>query len=159
MKTFKEFLEERADHVRAEEAAKASKRDRWITSVNALISQAEKWLKEAGAKNILTIQKRLVERNEETLGIYNIPSMFVWMGARLVALEPVACEVRGPLTTPRTGIWSGRADFTGSPYSYKVYRFLGQDQTEEWYIFDDKDYRLRPFTRENFDAVMLDLFA
>jgi hypothetical protein len=159
MKTFQEFLREQAAQIRAEEAAKEAKKGRWISSVDALISQMTSWLRELDPDGILKLQTRLLERTEESMGSYSISALIIWMGSRMVAVEPVACDILGPVKKPREGSWGGRVDLLGRPYACKIYRFLGSNGVEEWYILDEKTYWLCPLTRETFDSALLGLFA
>jgi hypothetical protein len=159
MKTFQEFLREQAPKIRAEEAAKEAKKPRWISSVDALISQMTSWLKVLDTDGILKLETKQVERTEESIGTYSISVLFIWMGSRSVLVLPAACDVMGPLNRPREGSWGGRVDLVAHPYSCKMYRLLASDGAEEWYILDEKTYGLYLLTREAFDSTLLSLFA
>jgi hypothetical protein len=159
MKTFQEFLREQAPQIRAEEAAKDARKTRWISSVDKLISQMTSWLKELDHEGILKLETKPLERTEESIGTYSVNALFIWMGSRMVAVEPAACDIMGPLKKPREGSWGGRVDLVGQPYSSKIYLLLASNGDEEWYILDEKTYGLYPLTRETFDSALLGLFA
>ncbi len=159
MKTFQEFLRERAAQLLGEKAAMEEKKGRWISSIDTLISQMTSWLKESDPEGILKLQTRLLERTEESIGTYSINALLIWMGSRMVTVEPLACDIMGPVKKNREGSWGGRVDLVGKPYTCKVYRFLGINGAEEWHILDEKTYGLLPLTRETFDAALLGLFA
>ncbi|MGP0068683.1 MAG: hypothetical protein ACLQGP_34415 [Isosphaeraceae bacterium] len=159
MKTFQEFLREQAPRIRAQEAAKEAKKTSWISSVDALISQMTSWLRESDLEGILKLETRRLERTEESIGKYSVNLLFIWLGSRSVVVQPVACDVMGPMNKPREGSWGGRVDLVGPPYSCKIYRLLASNGADEWYILDEKTYGLYPLTREAFDSALLSLFA
>jgi hypothetical protein len=159
MGSFKEFLKEQEDRVRAEEATKEGKKKQWVASVDSLIQQMEAWLKEADPGGLLKLQTKTVERSEESIGVYDILALYIWLGSRVVGVEPVARDVMGPVTKPGDGSWSGRVDLVGPPYKFELYRFSGSNGFEAWYIRDTRNYRITPFEKEVFDKALVELFS
>ena len=159
MGSFKEFLVEREDRVRAEEAAKEGKKNQWIASVSSLLQRMEVWLKESDPGNLLKLETRMIERIEDSIGAYKILALYVWLGSRVVDVTPVACNVMGPMIEPREGYWSGRVDLVGAPYKFQLFRFSGSDDLDSWFIRDTRNYRLVPFDKESFDQALVELFS
>lgn len=159
LKTFKEFLQEQAEQVRAEEAAKEAKKDQWVSAIEDLIVLMKTWLRENDPEKLLKLRERELELSDESVGAYTTTSLAVWLGGRVVRIEPVALDVMGPKFKPRDGVWSGRVDLVGSPFTYKMYRFLDEGGHQEWFIYNENDFHLRPFDREQFEAALLSLFS
>ena len=159
MGSFKDFLVEREDRVRAEEATKEAKKRQWIAAVRSLLERMEVWLKESDPGNLLRLRTRKVERREESIGAYVVPILSIDFGSRVVRVEPVAQNVMGPMIEPREGYWSGRVDLVGPPYKFQLFRFSGSDDLDDWFIRDTRNYRLVPFDKESFDQALVELFS
>ena len=159
MSSFKEFLKEQQGRVRAEEAAREARAKRWVLSVSSLIRQMEAWLKQFDTDGLLKLETKVAERSEDSIGIYRLPALYIWLGSRVVGVEPVAHDILGPVNKPRDGSWSGRVDLVGPPYRFELYRFTDSDDSDSWYIRDTRNYRIAEFDKEAFDKALVELFA
>jgi hypothetical protein len=160
MMTLKEFLQEQAEYLRPQEAAKEEMKKEWIAAVERLLAQMTVWLKDSDQEKILNLQTKLVERSESALGTYQIPALTIWLGSRVVEVEPVACAVIGPgVHRPGDGQFRGRVDLLGRPDRYILYRFVDSQDRESWLMIDDQTFKSQPFSREAFEAALVSLFG
>ena len=159
MITFKEFLRQKEESLRTQEAAREEKQKRWVNTVIGLIEEMTAWLKEFDQASLLKLKSREVERTEESIGTYDLPELEIWLGGKAVSVRPVALDVVGPRWRPGDGIWSGRVDLDNGASAYQIYRFSGSDGTESWYLRDPRTLAVEPFTKDKFDSALVELFS
>jgi hypothetical protein len=157
--TFTEFLRDQEERLRSEEAAREGKKRQWTASVLSLIDEMKAWLKEFDQKGLLKLKDRTIELSEESIGTYDIHALEIWLGSKAVSVSPVARDVIGPRWKPGEGTWSGRVDLAGDTSTYEIYMFSGDGGPGSWYIRDTQKYVLQPFTKEQFDSALVELFA
>lgn len=159
MPTLREFLQENAGRVRAEVAEKGRAKREWLASVAALYGRMEEWLRDSDPEGLLTFRAGLVERVDPSLGTYEVGTLEIWMGARMVEVEPIAFDVLGPLKKPGEGKWRGRVDLLSDCFAHKLYRFVGKDDEESWFLLKEDDLSFGPLTRDSFEAALMSLLS
>jgi hypothetical protein len=158
--TLKEFLQEQAGQLRPQEAARREHRKEWIAAVERLLAQMTDWLMDSDQEKILNLERRLVERNEEGIWMYRIPALSIQLGSRTVNVEPVAWSVLGPaVIRPQEGQFRGRVDILGNSYGYTLYRLVDPSGVERWLMIDNRDFKSQTFSREPFEAALVDLLG
>jgi hypothetical protein len=160
MMTLKEFLREQAEYLRPQEAAREEMKKEWIAVVERLLAQMTDWLKDSDQERILILKTGMIERSEERIGIYQIPTLSIQLGSRLVSVEPVAFNVLAPgIHRPLNGQFRGRVDLRGELYKYTLYRFVDISGEETWSMIDDRTFKSQPFSREAFEEALVSLFG
>ena len=158
MTSFRKFLEEQEQAFRAEVERNGERIDRWIRCVSELVELVTRWLEEDDSPKLLNIESKEIDVNEDFVGIYRVSSLTIHLGSRAVNLIPIACRVMGPMTRPQQTNWLGRVDLAGS-YVYHLYCKMDQDDEPSWVAVRENSSRITPFTREFFEAAMVELFS
>ena len=104
--------------------AAASVRDKWVTDVENLISEAERWANEEPSWTVTRGEKEI---EEEKLGKYRVSTLKVQADRDEVHLEPIArYSWRG----------DGQINFSSFPTLYSV-RLLRDEASGNWIIRTD----------------------
>jgi hypothetical protein len=159
MQTFREFLQEQEQQVRAEEERENQRVARWSRFVEELADQITDWLREDDTRNLLKIERRIIDVDGGLAGIHRLTSLKIRLGSRTVDFDPLAGPVMGPMTRPKMTNWLGRVDLIGSYCTYNLYCKADDDDKASWVALNDSNFRATPFTREFFDVAMRELFS
>ncbi|MBY0522661.1 MAG: hypothetical protein K2R98_04660 [Gemmataceae bacterium] len=132
-------------------------RQEWIDSVNRLMSEIAKWVKEADPLGKLEIQHTSHEIREERIGRYSAPGLSIHLDAREVKIEPLASSAiwRPTDQGPRA---RGAVKLTGIGGDYLLYRIL-DEANEHWWLVDHEKHTAQPLNRMTFEAAMVSLLT
>jgi hypothetical protein len=158
MPTFREFLQEQEPQVRAEEEREARRVALWSRCVSELADRIVDWLQEDDTRNLLRIERRMVDVGDGPDGTCRLASLMIRLGGRSVEFAPLWGRVMGPMTKPRQTKWIGRVDLIGS-CTYNLYCQVDDADEPSWVAMSDSTFLVTPFTRESFDEAMRELFS
>jgi hypothetical protein len=152
------FLEEQAQEQQETQAQRKEVLDEWKGALNSLITQFERWLREADRKNALTIDRIPITIRERRLGTYDVEGLRVRLGVREVRVEPVVRYSVGSIVGDEMGtaIRDGKVIMSSGDKGYVLFRHKREDG-DEWVIADDWRYHPQPLNQATFEAAVLDL--
>ena len=155
MPTLAEFLKDRLEEQRSRHDAEAESITSWIRSVETLIGYMEATLGAADPERALKLNRKPLRFREEGVGFYVIPSLTIEFVAREVRVVPISRKVVASFDESEVPARraSGRVDLTNGSEKFLLYRFV-VDGNDRWMIADDRDYRIRPFGPEAFEAAI-----
>lgn len=156
--TLRDFLLKNASH---EEMRRRRSREEWTAAVDRLIAQLRAWLADPDTAGLLDLEPLEFERREQWLGSYRVKGLAIHFGERIVKVVPVGRAVLahlGQYAEPGHENAEGRVDITNGSYKYLLYRKLNDACDEHWYVQDERS-PIRPFNREQFEAILQDLFS
>jgi hypothetical protein len=154
--TFREFLKKKANDEAGPDRAR--RREEWLASVKALLTQVRDWLKESDPDGLLDVRTTVYERVEQELGVYAVEGLRIRLGEAMADVVPVGGNVAGPVITREGSAMAvrGRVDVTNGAEKYVLYR-VGDDRTL-WQVVD-QDGRSSPLTQQQFEVILQDLLA
>ncbi len=156
--TLREFLKEKAHEKTSREMRE--RREEWVAAMERFMAQLRGWLEEVNTDNVLDVVHEEVEKREEGLGKYLVPSLRIELGARTVMIEPAGRNSIGfllPGDVFRRA--DGRVDIRGGGRRYYLYRVC-EEGTERWFATDEEtDRHAVPFDREKFEAIILAMLS
>ncbi len=159
MISFKDWLSSQEERLRAEQMVQFQAKESWVQSVVNLIEQIEGWIKESDIHGLVKLDHEFRDQNDPPRDIYANARLNISVGDRDVSIRPVTFSVTGPRWKPRLGEWSGRVDIIGEPHGYELFRFVGNDGQEEWYLRGTRDYEIKIFNQANLDTALMALFS
>lgn len=148
-KTLKEFLQEEAQ--KHDQRLRRERRDEWVAAVERLLDQCNVWLQVADEAKVLEIESQHVDKLEEGLGNYRVPSLKITLGGTAIRIVPV-----GRNTVGRFGLGlqpEGRVDIAGGASKFIIYRTFQEGQ-EHWYALDTHHWEPLLFDKERFEAII-----
>lgn len=151
-----DFLRERATEYAVESEARRVKVAEWRAAVERLLALIQGWLKEADPDGLLKKEVDEWEINEQGLGKYKVPCLNINGLGRWVGVIPKARFTVTTANPPQKSApvqAAGRVDFTNEAKRFVLYRFKG-DPDDIWMI-DDLTTGMKPFDREQFEAVLM----
>src|SRR5438132_8570819 len=90
---FRRFLEKKAqEHSQTEQR---SQKEDWIVAVTGLIHHMSEWIGNADKKKVLDVVQRGIDRYEEGLGAYRVPTLEISLGDAQVQVVPIGRNVVG----------------------------------------------------------------
>jgi hypothetical protein len=155
---FSEFLNEKAEALRAQASERACIRDDWVAAVGRLLEQVEQWVRQADPKHVLEVKRIEVEIREWRIGVYKAPALVIGFRSLNVQVIPIArypldMRSKDAFATSRT---LGRVDFTDGGRMYQLYRHVNGG-AEWWMMIDDENYRPRNLDQHSFEEALLSL--
>jgi hypothetical protein len=152
--SLREFLASEAEKLRGERSEATRKREEWTSSVQRLLDRIKDWLVEADTEKVLTLNEGRTGLREAGIGDYEAPFLVVGIGARQVAIRPIARFVAGPLSS--TGAIHvlksyGRVDMQSALEKCMLFR-TETTPGDRWVIIEEDGYRSQPFDRESFES-------
>lgn len=157
MKSLGEFLDEHAAQQQETGEVARSLREAWVRNVNRVVAGIEEWLRSADHHGILDIYLHDVEKREEGIGYYCTRGITVRLGAREVAVAPVARFVVAASLVGLPARPDGRIDITNGESRYSLYHLA--DCPEGRWVMVGEGKGLLPFDRPHFEAAMQDLLG
>ena len=157
MKTFREFLQEKARE--DDQRERLGRREEWVTSVSRLIRQVRQWLEEADTEKLLIVSEPLYDKREQGLGTYRVPGLDIGLGDSLVKIIPVgrnATGVVGPKDGPGV-LAQGRVDISDGMRKYLLLRTL-EEGRDQWHALDER-FEATLLDRARFEEIMHDLLS
>jgi hypothetical protein len=157
MKTFREFLQEKAredDH-----RERRRRRDEWVDAVDGLIRQLRDWLEQADSERLLSISRRDYDKLEQGLGAYEVPGLDVALGDSIVKISPVSRNVVGFVVSGGDAAVrpEGRVDISDGLRKYVLYRTI-TDGNQQWNVVDEHS-RTTLLDQARFEEIMQDLLS
>jgi hypothetical protein len=155
--TLREFLQKNAPR---DEIQRRRAREEWAEAVDKLLTQIRTWLNDAGGAELLDLEALELHRREQGLGSYRVSGLAIHFGERTVKVLPVGRTVLanlGPFSEIGHENAEGRVDISNEAYKYYLYRKL-TDNDEQWLVQDERS-SIRPFNREQFEAILQDLLS
>jgi hypothetical protein len=156
--TLREFLAKNAPR---DEIRRRQTREEWIAAVDKLLAQLRAWLADADTAKVLEVEPVVFVKREEGLGAYDIKGLAINFGERTVRVVPVGRTVLahlGQYAEPGHENAEGRVDITDGAYKYFLYRKLNDAGEDQWLVQDERS-PIRPFDREQFEAILQDLLS
>lgn len=105
----------------------------WVSALEKLMNQIEQWVSVPEWKETISIEKHYVEKNEEHLGNYQAPVLFISGENNLLEVRPVGRFAIGAI---------GRIDIMTGRYCYS----LLYSSKKGWICLDNR----KPFTKNSF---------
>lgn len=160
--SLKEFLEEQAEKLRADEHHWVERRDEWIAAVDRLTDQIQGWLTQADPdQKILKIRDCPYDLQEEGLGPYQVRGLSIGLGPWTVLVKPIARYVAGPRSATghiHISRAYGRVDLTDGMQKYMIFR-VEKEPEDRWNIIEQDGFRLQVFNQASFEQALKSLLS
>jgi hypothetical protein len=159
MSNLKEFLKRQAEEQRATADERDAVRREWLDSLDRLMGQLERWLRETDTEGTLKIEPMTHRLKERRVGIYDASGLRISLstpslGTPEIRLEPIARHTSASsIAAAVGGSIEGRVDLTNDEMKYFLYR-IKKNGKDEWVMVDDREYRPEPLERDNFEAAI-----
>ena len=158
--TLKELLKSQEARLKAEAKARDLLERLWETAVNELMETIKTWIAESDPEGLLKLHEGISTLHNHEIDQKPLPDLDIFMGKNHVSIRPIAQNVLGPRLKPTAeGEWSGRVDMIGHPYSFQLWLLITKTGEHSWYIRNDRDYSMRPLTKESFEKAMVELLS
>jgi hypothetical protein len=101
MQSFRDFLQEQEQKLRAEEETENQRLVFWKRSVGELAAQITEWLQEDDPLNLVKIDRRSVRAGNGPAQAQRLTSLIIRVGSRSVEFLPLSGPLMGPMTRPK----------------------------------------------------------
>ena len=117
------------------------------------------WIKAADPNSLIKFMDRTIVSQEWPMEGHLVPGLDIWLGGRVVKVHPLAMRILGPRWKPTEGRWAGRVDLLAGPEKYEIFRFIPTQGPESWFIRNDRDFEMRPWSQATLEVALMDLLA
>ena len=87
------------------------RRDEWLQSLNEIYGQIQNWLNDFEENDVISLEYKNKEINEEHIGIYNTSKMIIKIASEQILLDPIGTLLIGA---------KGRIDMKGKNGTIKI---------------------------------------
>ena len=157
MKDFSEFLREEAARRAADTERHKGVVEDWQAAVTRLFDQIREWLGRSDPDQIIRIEQKSQQLQENGLGRYQIPRLDLDVFGKWIGIIPKARYTVASAQPPQKSLperATGRVDITDEIRRYILLRFRDDAGVDQWMI-DDLRSGEKPLDKQSFENALM----
>ena len=120
-------------------------REQWLANVAEFMKNIKSWIAASQAEGLLKVREYEIEINEENLRNYKVTALELIVGDEKIQITPVGRMIIGAI---------GRIDISSS---YNKFIVLQKEENEWIFRNDQSKEKFKPFTENDFVAILKEL--